>query len=196
MTIIFIGGHGDMTRAEVEKYVNQNLDRLKAIMGLDEWNITVVYDDGPIQTSADGDFARGTCSPPLGKNGTIHLAVDAFDTEMGVNSTLCHELAHCVLYRYSEDLWMEMSPYVPSAVELGGERIIHKAEEELAEAIQRIANNFYLDRKGQVGRCLKHGCSVEATADICRVGLDVVHGVKAWLEGVGVMKYREKGVTL
>jgi hypothetical protein len=85
-----------LDRSAVERVVSEHLPRLRALLGLNQWEVSVGYAAEP--ADVDGSLKRGECARLVDYHSAhISLNPDAFADEPAVLVTLRHELFHIVL---------------------------------------------------------------------------------------------------
>lgn len=181
-----------MNRQKVKPIIDAALPRMKTMMGLSDWDITIQYrkiKDTKRETLMNLQTA-GCCKTAgqgcWDKKAIIRLDPDKHDNIDELISTLWHELGHCVTHVYIKPMRSMLFSLISKANALyrhennrAAYEYTRVADEGLAQAIQKIAKNHLSDIREQVVKCLKHGCSVEVTTDICQVSTRFVEGIKS-----------------
>lgn len=101
------------TSADIEESIDASVKRLVPLVGLDRWDITVVFDTEP---------AGASCSA----NPEYYEATLTFDVEVieedDIDAYVLHELMHCHTWMLS-DLLGQIPPPLASIVEKLDERL-------------------------------------------------------------------------
>jgi len=132
-----------MKKKDVRRIVDENIDSLKALLGLDSWTIHVEYGKVKLPGRTDGNF-WGKCvtDPAHFENATIVIDPKKHNAEQDVIETLIHELCHAVISCFNQiDHVIEefVSPAEYKALSV----MWYHANEQVVERICRIVTNLY-----------------------------------------------------
>ena len=181
-----------MKREEVKPIIDAALPRMKTMTGLNDWDITIQY--RKIKDTKHNKLSNlqtmGQCKTDgqgcWDKKAIIRLDPDKHDSIDKLILTLWHELGHCVTHIHLSPMRHALSEIISNANDLychencrAAYKHIKAADEGLAQAIQKIAKSHLSDIQEQVAKCLKYGCSIETTTDICQVSTRFVEGIKS-----------------
>lgn len=125
-----------MADAPLAAVVEGLLAKMREPMGLDRWQIKLVF--GP------GDDPACCAAMPEYRTATIHVDPDKLETGDEVDETLAHELTHCPLWPIAsaaDDLVLMVVDLVPESAQAGMARYlkeqVRKAEEDSATQLGR-----------------------------------------------------------
>lgn len=148
-----------MQKKEVQKIVEDNIDSMKAMLGLSHWDITMEYGAIPKRPSLNGLCTTDVAWVDSAK---IRLSPKKLQNEEEVLDVLQHELVHCIVSSFH--LGMVAAGKLVTKKEYDALLILHsRANEEVTTRLCKILNGikpikFRLEKK-----CL--GCGVGAKPD-------------------------------
>lgn len=126
-----------MKRDDVKKIVDANIEGLKKMLGLSDWDVLVEYGKIPIE---DGSTGRGRCivDPALfDKTAVITLDPKLVEDKEDTLFVLSHELAHIVVSDF-DICQTVLSSFLSAEENRAADILFHIAHEKAVSAIQRI----------------------------------------------------------
>jgi len=130
-----------MTEEDVKAVVNENIDKMKAMLGLDRWDIDIEYGKTEANILSSGFDGQCTTDTAWVNRALITLDPDGMDDSAEVLDVLQHELVHCITSSYN--LCMGATSELVSKKEYRALLALHyRADEEVTTAICNILDSL------------------------------------------------------
>lgn len=130
-----------MKKCDVKRIVDENIEAMKTMLGLDRWSIDIKY--GKTKTNVLGKDFIGQCHTDVAwvNEALIILDPGNFDDSAEVLDVLQHELVHCITSSYH--LSMAATAELVSKKEHQALSVLnYRADEEVTEWICKIIDSL------------------------------------------------------